>query len=175
MADWDRIVDQYGRDVWTTAYRLLGNHADAADCVQETFVAAIKASRRERVISWRALLRRLATFRALDQLRRRGRSIDSTAVIRLGHVADNSNGPQQLAEARELAERLRRAIALLPPREAAVLCLRVLEDLQYDEIGQQLGLTRNAVGVLLSKARKRLRKLLNRPCTPHAASGERKR
>ena len=73
MQDWQTIVTEYGPLVWRTAYRLLANHADAADCFQETFLAALELSRRQPVRNMSGLLVRLATTRAIDRLRQRGR------------------------------------------------------------------------------------------------------
>ncbi len=39
MDDWSEIVRLHGPMVWATACRLVGDHADAADCFQEAFVA----------------------------------------------------------------------------------------------------------------------------------------
>ena len=161
MTDWSRLVEQYGQVVWRTAWRLLGNEADASDCFQETFVSAVELSRRETVVNWPALLKRLATVRGLDLLRRRmshrDRHDDSVDHASLpDHIAD----PLQQAEAGELAERLREAIGKLPRRQAAVFCLRCLDELSYEEIGQELGITANAAGVLLHKARNTLRRRL---------------
>ena len=69
MADWEAVVSQHVAAVRRTVYRLVGNHADAWDCVQETFLEAVKIDRREPVRNWSALLRHLATARALDLLR----------------------------------------------------------------------------------------------------------
>ncbi|MBN2130337.1 MAG: sigma-70 family RNA polymerase sigma factor [Sedimentisphaerales bacterium] len=71
--DWQSIVNEHGPLVWQTAYRLVGNEADAADCLQETFLAALEVSRREEVRNLGGLLVRLATTRAIDSLRRRNR------------------------------------------------------------------------------------------------------
>ncbi|MEJ2703700.1 MAG: sigma-70 family RNA polymerase sigma factor, partial [Sedimentisphaerales bacterium] len=77
MVDWNTIIEEHGPAVWQTAYRLLGNHADASDCFQETFVSALGFCRRQRVRNFPALLARLATARAIDQLRRRFRQVQS--------------------------------------------------------------------------------------------------
>ena len=69
MTDWDAVVSQHVAIVQRTVYRLVGNHADAWDCIQETFLEAVKIDRREPVRNWPALLRHLATARALDLLR----------------------------------------------------------------------------------------------------------
>ena len=71
MPNWDWIVQEYGPTVWRTAYRLLGRVDDAQDCFQDTFLSALKVSRRERVRNWAGLLCHLATARALDRLRKR--------------------------------------------------------------------------------------------------------
>ena len=68
MTDWETIVRQHASVAWRTAYRLLGNDADAWDCVQETFLEAVKIDRRESVRDWSALLCHLATVRSLDLL-----------------------------------------------------------------------------------------------------------
>ena len=52
MTDWPAIVGEHGPLVWRTAYRLLGGHADAADCFQETFVSAMDVAGREDVENW---------------------------------------------------------------------------------------------------------------------------
>ena len=73
MTDWDRIVASHGDAVWRKAGRLLGNQADAADCYQDAFLAALEFSRRQKVRSWPGLLSKLAAFKAMDILRKRVR------------------------------------------------------------------------------------------------------
>ena len=161
MTDWREILSQHGQVAWQTAYRLLGNHADAADCLQKTFLDAWEISRRQPVRDWGALLRRLATARALDLLRGRYRRTSrSEPLADPAAVPSTDAGPQQQAEASELAQRLRTALVRLPRREAEVFCLRFLEEMTYPQIADRLGLETNAVGVLLHRARKRLRGLL---------------
>ena len=164
MIDWPEMVRQYGPVVWRTAFRLLGNEADAADCYQETFIAALQVSRREHVAHWAGLMQRLATVRALSQLRQR-----LTAARRRTTWSDFATtpspapGPTQAAQAAELAARLRHEVARLPRREAEVLCLRSLAEFSYQQIADELGLRLNAVGVLLHRARRRLRASLTEP------------
>ena len=67
MIDWEGIVRSEGPAVWRTAHRLTGNRADADECFQETFAAAVEVVRRhsEPVYNWRAMLVRLATAKAI--------------------------------------------------------------------------------------------------------------
>ncbi len=161
VTDWKRIVEQHGGLVWATAYRLVGNCEDAADCFQDTFLEAVKISRKEPVGEWSALLRHLATVRAIDLLRVRYRHRDRTdALIGSDGAVSREANPVQEAEASELCERLRAALPHLSQDQAAVFCLSCLENLSYQEIGERLGVTTNAVGVLLHRARHRLRELL---------------
>ena len=161
MNDWERIVKRCGPTVWRTAWRLLGRHADAADCYQEAFASALEIARRERVQNWKALLRQLATRRALDILRRRYRTSEHREeAVEVAMLATEVGNPVKTAEAGELAERLREGIARLPQRQAEAFCLRFVEGMSYRGIARRLGMDTNAVGVLLHRARKRLGELL---------------
>jgi RNA polymerase sigma-70 factor, ECF subfamily len=161
VTDWEIIVEQYGGLVWATVCRLLGNCEDASDCFQETFLEAVKISRKEPVRDWTALLRHLATVRAIDFLRVRCRQRSHVAPVSNPEVMiSREASPVQEAEASELAERLRVALANLSQDQASVFCLSCLDKLSYQEIGERLDMTANSVGVLLHRARQRLRELL---------------
>jgi RNA polymerase sigma factor (sigma-70 family) len=56
---------------------------------------------------------------------------------------------------------LEQMIAMLPPREAEVMRLRLLEGLEIAEIAERLGMTRNAVDQAIHRARRRLAELLD--------------
>jgi len=159
MPDWQEILGQEGPAAWRTAYRLLGNRADADDCLQEALLAALEVSRREEVRHWRALLQHLATARALDRLRARDRS-PRGQVADWNTVADSAPPPSRGAEDAELAEWLRAALARLAPTQAEVFCLHCLEGQSYQEIARRLDVSVDAVGVHLHRARKHLRELL---------------
>jgi RNA polymerase sigma-70 factor (ECF subfamily) len=160
MPDWQEIIDRDGAAVWRTAYRLLGNRADADECFQEALLAALEISRREPVQHWRALLQRLAAARAVDRLRHRRRQGVHQPVNDWDLVRDPAVPPEQIAEDAELSERLRAALARLPAKQAEVFCLQALEGWSYQEIARHMKISIDAVGVLLHRARQRLRKQL---------------
>jgi RNA polymerase sigma-70 factor (ECF subfamily) len=162
VPDWQAIVREHGPAVWQTAYRLLANHDDTADCFQEAFLAALEVSRRQRVRNMPGLLQRLATTRAIDRLRQRTRH----ERRRANEHSPTPTGPSDCepaahAQRRELAGRLRAAIAGLPPQEAKAFCLRYFSEMSYRQIAQQLEIRTNAAGVLLRRAKTRLREALN--------------
>lgn len=156
MTDWDRIVRDHSTMVFATAWRILGHAADTEDVVQEVFMQAHQMSAAEPVRCWEALLRRLASCRALDRLRQRRSSTPLDEVT----LPSSEATPVDAALQSELAERLRLALAQLPPREASVFCLRYFDEMAYDEIARALGISPGAVGTALHKARARLETLL---------------
>ena len=158
VIDWQIIIEKHGPAVWQTAYRLLGNNDDAADCFQDTFVCALELSQHQRVRNFSGLLTRLATTRAIDQLRRRFRRSHCNAVSADWAALPSTNpGPAQLAQQQELAARLRESLTQLPPQEAEVFCMRYLNDMSYRQIAKALSIKTNAAGVLLHRARAKLR------------------
>lgn len=158
IIDWQVIVTEHGPLVWKTAYRLLANHNDAADCFQETFVCALEFSHRQRVRNFPALLSRLATARAIDRLRQRlHQPFTNIEDTDWSAVRCTNPGPVQHAQQHELADRLRKALAQLPPQEAQVFCLRYLNNMSYRQIAKELDIKTNAAGVLLHRARAKLR------------------
>ncbi|MGL4555281.1 MAG: RNA polymerase sigma factor, partial [Gemmataceae bacterium] len=139
-----------------TAWRILGHAADTEDVVQEVFLQAHQMAASEPVRCWEALLRRLASCRALDRLRQRR----PTAPLEELSVAANTATPEEAALENELSDRLRQALTQLPPREASVFCLRYFDDLPYEDIARSLGISPGAVATALHKARARLETIL---------------
>ena len=155
VVDWQIIIKTHGPAVWQAAYKLLGNHADASDCFQETFVNALKVCKRQKVKNFPALLVKLATSRAIDHLKTNN-SLDDYEISSPNKTSDPSNFVLQ----KELAEKLREAIAQLPEQEAQVFCLRHLNDMSYRQIAKELDIKTNNVGVLIHRAKEKLQKSL---------------
>lgn len=162
MADLEAIISRDGPAVWRTAYRLLGNHADADDCFQDTFLSALWLIRWGSTTNPWALLQRIATARALDRLRARYRAKRrQNDAAEVHEICGTGPQPTQSAEAAELSEQLRIALSALPTKQAHAFCLFHLEGLNYTAIATQLDASVNGVGVLLHRARQRLRVLLS--------------
>lgn len=159
MIGWPHLIREHGALVWQTALRLLGNDADAADCFQETFLSALRVAAGQAVVNWPGLLQRLATARALDALRKR-RLLP--AALDAALVADSDPSPAERLVNEELAESLAGALAQLPAQQAEAWCLRHLNELSYEQIARELGISTDLVGVHLHRARARLRELLSR-------------
>ncbi len=147
--------------MWQIAYRIVGNDADAADCFQEAFVTAFEMSRCERIKNVKALLGRLVTLRAIDKLRHRKKMSGLiTRVHDLNDLCSEGPAPAEHLQFQELSERLRCALGRLDEREAEIFCLNCLSGLSYRQIGKQIGIKTNNVGVILHRAKEKLRVLL---------------
>src|SRR5687767_12740098 len=115
----------------------------------------------------------IATRRAIDHLRGRKRWFNRFIPF-LSDVADTSDAesggdriaaapeatassdPRQDLELQERNARFERAIASLPPKQRAVLALREVQGLSYDEIAANLGIARGTVMSRLFHARRLL-------------------
>jgi RNA polymerase sigma-70 factor (ECF subfamily) len=160
VTDWESILRADGPAVWRTARRLVGNDADADECFQEVFIDALEFSRKRPVQHWRALLTKLATARAIDHLRRRSRRLNREEPMDWENLSQTGALPPAQAETAELSQLLRNALAEIPPKQAEVFCLACLDGWSYQQIAEQLAISVNSVGVLIHRARQKLRDLL---------------
>ncbi len=166
MIDWQGMLERDGPAVWRTAWRILGHRADADECFQETFVAALEYAKDYEVANWRALLLRMATARAIDRLRqrvtRRGHETPLTES-HIDHLMTSDPSPPRRVESAELSAQLRAALAHVPAGQGEVFCLFYLEGWSYPEIADHLAISTDVVGVWLHRTRQRLRELLREP------------
>jgi RNA polymerase sigma factor (sigma-70 family) len=88
-------------------------------------------------------------------------------------AAPNEDEPGSLAEA--VAREVASATAQLPERQREALALRELLGLPYDEVGAVVGIDASAVGLLLARARLRLRVALRGDGVPMPPCDERER
>ena len=157
--DWDRIVREHGPMVYGTAWHILGCAADAEDVVQDVFLQVHQLQQTQPVRYWVALLRRLATCRALDRLRQRRKTVSLEGLP----LAAADGGPDAALLEQETLGRLRAAMARLPRREGEVFCLRYFDDLSYQQIAETLSISAGAAAVTLHKARAKLEAALVEP------------
>ena len=156
VTNWDQTVSDHAPGLFRLASRILGGGNDAEDVVQEAFCEAYQLQQGQTVDNWGGLLRRIVTHRAVDRLRKRRATVSLDGL----EPSARTHNPEHAAIARELGERLRRAIGELPERQAAVFCLRYFDDLPYAQIAETLGIDPSAVGTALNKARGKLKSLL---------------
>ena len=159
---WSEIIEQHGPDVWRMVYRLVSNEADASDCYQETFLHAFDYAEQRAVKCWPAVLRRIATSRAMDVLRRRYRAAATSTQLSVLETepAGVELAPDVWVQLRESMEHLRGALAELPAAQAEVFWLSEVEMLSHADIAEQMEAKVEQVTVWLHRAKQKLRKLL---------------
>lgn len=153
--------EHYDR-VFRTAYRVTGSIVDAEDVLQTVF---LRLSRRQGEVSLEpnpaSYLHRAAVNASLDLLRRRGRSklvpIDEVEPIL---PAAGNLDPESQRSNREIREAIRRSLAVLGEKSAEMFVLKYFEGYDNQEIARQVGTSPMVVGVLLHRARARVRKEL---------------
>jgi RNA polymerase sigma factor (sigma-70 family) len=160
-----RLIDRHGRRAAAVAASILGP-TDAEDVVQEALLAAYlgleRLRRPERFGAW---LCAIAANLARMRLRQRGTQVSFDA---LGgrHVSGGGSGlrltPQEVVEAAELMELVRSAFEALPARQRDVALLYYVDGLSCGEIAALLGSSTGAVRVGLHRARRELRRRLDR-------------
>lgn len=165
----EELVARYEKRVYNLCYRMSGNADDAGDLTQEAFVRVYAALPNFRgQSSFATWLYRIATNICLDELRRRGReparSLDQPAPAEDGRLmpqtADPAAGPPEEIERAELRAAVLGGIAALQPDHRAVLVLRDLQGLSYEEIAAALGCSLGTVKSRLNRARLALKERL---------------
>ena len=155
-----QIVRGYQRAVHRVAYALTRNLGDADDVTQETFLRAWQAIGRFRIgeplYPWLARIAMNASFSLLRSRKRRP-EVAIDPLLEGGVQWSSGDDPAENAAASERNERLASAFATLSEEHRAVLALRVVEDLSYDEIARALRIPVGTVMSRLSRARAELR------------------
>lgn len=179
-----QLVHMYEKKVYALTLRMCKNPEDAAEAAQEAFLSAWQALpffRQEAQFStW---LYRLASNACVDLLRREKRHRVNAAVslddedVTLDFADDNALQPHAEAERSELRAQIEEGLQSLSEEHRAVLVLREMHQLSYDEIADTLDLDVGTVKSRISRARGQLRKYLlkNGNFSPPAASKETER
>ncbi|MGH9842572.1 MAG: RNA polymerase sigma factor [Blastocatellia bacterium] len=151
--------------VYRFVYSRVGNHEDALEIVQESFLALYQLQQNNEAGEHeRALLFRLARNRAIDLLRRRrtretfGQEA-ATGKVLLFRAAETRTPPMPPTPEDILLDKERRhwatmALAQLSERDQECLALRC-SGLSYREVAEALRLNPNSVGQIINRALRR--------------------
>lgn len=155
--------------VYGLCLRILRCPEDAADATQQTFLNMHRflAKGSSPAGNVGAYLMRIAERTSFEIHRRRNRQRalqESDGVRHYDLVIEPDH-----ATAIVTAHSVRHAASALPERYRAVLLMREVDDLAYEEIAERLGMNQNAVAQLLHRARKRLALELTGDSAPAAA------
>ncbi len=167
-AGYAAFVAGHARDVYSTALRLSGSHAEADDLAQDTFVRAYRALRRfdaERVRSLEARpwLLTITVNLWRNRVRSAARRPRTTSADTVGDVADPGPGPAAAVEATEASEALVRLLRELPEHHRVPVVLRHVVGLSYAEISSVLACPVGTAKANVARGLDRLRALATSP------------
>jgi RNA polymerase sigma-70 factor, ECF subfamily len=176
------ITTRYREKMYSVAFALLKNHADAEEIAQDTFIRAHRGLanfRGESALStW---LHRIALNLSRNRYwyffrrqRHATRSFDcafseENPATLASLVASSAPSPMQEATTNEFSELINGCMERLGPGHRDILTRRNVLNCTYDEIAQSFGISVGTVKSRIARARFNLRVLLARACPEFGA------
>ncbi|VTS07368.1 RNA polymerase sigma factor [Tuwongella immobilis] len=165
------LVERFQHRLVSVLTHLLGTSEEAEDLAQEVFLRIYRIRKKYRpkakFSTWLfTIANNLASNSRRDRYRRQMVQLPPQDSGPLGPrpeeqlLHDRQHQPSQALAAQELAIIVRQAIDALNDRQRTAVILNKFEEMPYAEIGEVMGLTTKAVKSLLSRARCRLKELL---------------
>jgi RNA polymerase sigma-70 factor, ECF subfamily len=176
-AQFSELYRTHLRDVYSYAYYRVGNHHDAEDLTEQTFLQAYRHfERAQRESDGRPLrpwliriAHNLAANLYRDRSRRPASPIDDTTALVAPHTTE------QLVEGREQAKHVLDGVSRLPEDRREALIMRFALDMDNREIARALGRSDGATKVLIHRAIRQLEGLVadtrGDPQAQHATHG----
>ena len=139
----------------------LAREADAKDVVQDVMLSAWEKLKSPKAVNnLEAWCMTLTRNKALNMLKRKGRGY--LQITEQFDLSSQAASPLKQTEENEMIARIRGIIKRLPEKQRAVITLRDIEGYSYKEMVEILKLEMNYIKVLLFRARKQVKKELNR-------------
>jgi len=167
MTAFDELMIRYERQVYRVCYRFVNNRDDAMDLAQEVFIKAFEhLSSFRRESSMKTWLYRIAMNHCINHVKKNAREFveinEGIGSVRASVHTD--------MEEREQREQFRVLVKKLPPKQKAILEMRIHEQLSYEEIATMSGRSISTIKASVFFALEKLRKLVKEP-TGRTAKG----
>lgn len=168
----EMLVSTYKKNVFATAYRLLGSRHDAEDVAQESFLKIYRGikdlAEPATLTTW---IYRITTRTCFDHIESMKRRSPGQPGASMGaeeeppdYVDSRARTPEEAALNRELRKCLEKTLANLDPDGRSVIVLRDVEDRSYQEIAEVLAIGLSAVKMRIHRARLAFQRLLDQVC-----------
>ena len=156
----DEIMIRYERQIYRVCYRFVENRDDAMDLAQEVFIKAFEhLSTFRRESSLKTWLYRIAMNHCINHVKKH-----SQEFVEVSEYTGKIQASTQVQlEDREQREHFRRMVKRLPPKQKAILELRINEQLSYEEIANMSGRSVSTIKASVFFALEKLRKLVKDP------------
>jgi RNA polymerase sigma-70 factor, ECF subfamily len=169
LDSFNQLVLTYQDMVYTHAYYLLNDQAAAEDIGQEAFILAFQKLSQFRGGSFRAWLIRIVTNACYDEIRRwkRKRQVPLVPLDEDGDelespywTADQGPSVEELVEREEFVDRLQGLLEKLPLGLKSAVVMIDIQEMDYAEAAQSLGIPMGTLKSRLVRGRLKLRSLL---------------
>ena len=160
LSAFEDLVTKYQREIYGLACRMVSDQEEAKDLAQQTFLQAfihLRSFRQE--AQFRTWIFRIAINQCYNFLKSRkkyGDPVDCNEVVLVGE----DDTPEEELISQDERRRVYAALKKLPPKQQAVLTLKVDQGLSYQEISEVLGGTPGAARVNYCQALKTLKNYL---------------
>jgi len=166
MTAFDELMLRYERQIYRVCYRFVENRDDARDLAQEVFIKVFEhLPTFRRQSSLKTWLYRIAMNHCINHVKKHSKEfVEVTEEI-------GSTRPSVHAEMedREQREQFRQLVKRLPPKQKAILELRIHEQLSYEEIARISGRSVSTIKASVFFALEKIRKLIKEPGARTAA------
>ncbi len=157
----DDLYRRHGSEVYRYALAVLGNHADAEDVTQTTFLNAYRSLeqgvRPRKPANWLLTIASNAIKQRFRQEQARPREVELDREPPGRRADDEDDGPT--------VGELLAALSRIPPQQRQAIVLREFEGRSYKEIAEIIGVTTSALETLLFRARRSLAEELEQQLT----------
>ena len=155
----ETLIRRHQKTIYNLAYRMLGDYDEAAEISQETFLSAYRAIGNFRGdANFSTWLYRIALNHATTRRKTLTTRQQRTVPMENSEPASDPNpGPPESMEKKEIRQRVQQALNRLEPEDAAVILLRDLQDVPYEEVARVLEVPIGTVKSRLHRARQALK------------------
>ncbi len=161
------IINKYQDKIYNLCRHMLGNAADAEDVAQNVFLKAYQALPKFKpeasLYTW---LYRIATNTCIDYRKKPvfeslfGNSGEGERLVH-DRVSD-APSPEQIYQSKQIGRALQESLGKLSPKFRAIILLKEIEELSYEEIADTLDISIGTVKSRIARAREELQKLMKK-------------
>jgi RNA polymerase sigma-70 factor (ECF subfamily) len=159
---WITLVKRYEKGIYNYALRMVNNHADALDLMQDIFVALFRNLHTFRAESpFKGWLFKIAHYRCIEYYRKKKpmQSLDDMPE----QIDEQSNDcPEQLLFSQQQSSALIKMMQKLPIKQKLVVELKFFQQCTFDDIAHQLGISKNTAKSQLYSALDKLKLYLEK-------------
>lgn len=167
--DFELFYRQWVAFAYNIAYRMSGNHAEAEEIVQDTFIRVYRFVEKFKGGSLKSWLYRIVVNLSYTRLQKnKVRYLHEQPFEQNGEpeeemqvdIVDESGDPGRQIDFKEMSEPVQQALNILPSEQKAILILSDIEGLTYQEISDIVQCPVGTVRSRLSRARNMFRNAL---------------